>query len=175
MATERVFLNTGRVKDASDIIAIDIESNYNQVYDNIIKHLPHIRTKRFEITLFLFWTVSQAGRDEHVMLRMDGVYLKRFNLYLENNGRGPISRRTFYRYIDDLCQADLIIKMKEVGMDRHYYLNAAVFWRGSHQVRREFVRSQHAWLNNVPMVVDEIDITPGGVKRIGNKRGGVDK
>lgn len=124
---KRYYFETEETKVTKKKGYIEIEENYTQVYDNLLKLTFNMKSIT-EIQL-LFYLCTHSN--DQGIFNNNQLLLENFN----KESPSTISRPTFYTALQNLCNNKIIIKLTK----GQYQLNPLVIWRDSLSNREEHI------------------------------------
>lgn len=139
--SKRIYFNTEKTVTVIKKGYFEIDEDFTQVYKSFVKIA--LKIDGGTSWKLLFYLLAEANTMNGVIVSSKG-HLK-FVSYLKNNGYDSISIATYYRCIEELCNAGALTKYSK----GHYYLNPYIFWQSDKKSRIEFLQDESAELGGI--------------------------
>jgi hypothetical protein len=139
--SKRIYFNTQKTITVTKKGYFEIDEDFTQVYKSFVKIALNIDGGTS--WKLLFYLLAEANTMNGVIVSSKG-HLK-FVSYLKNNNSNPISIATYYRCIEELCNAGALTKYGK----GHYYLNPYIFWQSDKKSRIEFLQDESSELGGI--------------------------
>jgi hypothetical protein len=136
--SKRIYFNTQKTITVTKKGYFEIDEDFTQVYKSFTKIA--LKINNGSSWKLLFYLLSESNNMNGVVISSQGH--KKFSSFLKSGNSISISRATYYRCVEELCDAGALTKYSK----GHYYLNPYIFWQSDKESRVEFLQDESAEL-----------------------------
>ena len=132
--SKRIYFNTEKTVTVIKKGYFELDEDFTQVYKSFSQIALDIENGAcYRLLIYL---LAEANSQNGVDISNTGF--KNFNKFVQNRGKKPISIATYYRCVNELCNAGALTKYSK----GHYYLNPYLFWQSDKKSRVQFLQDE---------------------------------
>lgn len=139
--SKRIYFNTQKTITVTKKGYFEIDEDFTQVYKSFTNIA--LKINNGSSWKLLFYLLSESSNMNGVVISSEGH--KKFSAFLKAGNSISISRATYYRCVEELCESGALTKYSK----GHYYLNPYIFWQSDKGSRIEFLQDESAELGGI--------------------------